>query len=481
MKAILFSSFVVALFGLPASALTLIQPTTQAQLKEKAEIAILVAKVQAAMEKQRELRSEVDELTDVWPLDSKERLKRLKDLRVIAASLRDLETKKSEAAGEAIRRTAALYGIDPGGTLLPDGSTRPPWSISFSNRLTHPVFNRTKQAWEMESAQFAPGVKHNGMTWSDGSVTITERAFSSPAFLAATMAHERVHNDQHALGTRASMSPHARELSARNAVLNLDVLMAIGASKDDERLIRSSADEYLSRPDLYFPIQAAPGGAIPSAEGYSEFGVDAEAVARMRRDAGELRSSIEQQQMSRIRESIAWIHEANANTAAAQVVTEAEKCGLYQVDAGASRYRLGSTIRTVVLRYQDNDGLLSSALLVNACFRPGGDSPCNEGMSVLQRRWGERAFQDAIMVGRGTDEGVGNCFLYLRRNLRPTADFSEVRKIVKEYNDSRRPTDDRSEPETPPAPTPNPVRPIPEPITPTPTRPTCRYQGDWCK
>lgn len=206
----------------------------------------------------------------------------------------EIDAKRQQATilyNEAIHAAISAYGIAPDrkvANLVMGGE--------FKGRKATwmPVFGEVKSRWLQDykghSMEIKPPVGGaDALTWPTGQIEIGENVFTSPAFLAAIIAHETIHFEQrttHGRGDRPGMTFRAMELEAYNDILSPQRAAALGLQSWETAIIDSRKTKALNTPeDAYVSPFAgldasgpdAPSAGIPGLEsietgGDSSFG-----------------------------------------------------------------------------------------------------------------------------------------------------------------------------------------------------------------
>ncbi len=472
------------LFCSPAAAgVALRTPTSAADLAKQREIAELLARIAEINDERAALDDRYRQELAALPRDpahiAASRLRAREEGAGLTEAFSALNRAKMEKAARAIELTRELYGLDPVGTFDKEGKPRGPLNVAFTTEDV--PYHEWTDADGPHAESGRPDTQYYGITWADGTITVTENAFKSPGFLAATITHERVHVDHKANGTGDRMSAYERERAARDAVITDKAKAALGLTPQDVKALEDAAKDFLKHPEDFVPMPARPGLKRPSDQGYGGFGIDAEALAELDDGSSALRRSVEAETAARSQRFIGRMNESNGVVNAAFMSAAAAACNLLPVDAENGRYRAAvGHGQAVNLRYADADGFYVGLLLAHACTVPWEASPCNDGMSALARRWKDKAFRRSVVPAAGSDQEVANCFWHLVGHLRPTADFQDVRAKVAELQEEARGPSGPSNA--------TPQKPPQEPRgggegrapRPTPDRPHCRHSGAWC-
>lgn len=457
-------------------------PTTTAELKKKADIATLVARVNEIPDDKDVMSERHNELLAKLPRDpanlAQSRRRAREDAQELARALRTLNEERETKAKEAIRLTCELYGIHPTGLFDSAGNPRKPLTVEFTAAKV------PKHEWTDGAGTHAqtvsPDSTHLGVTWGDDTITITLEAFKTPGVLAGTLVHERVHVDQHINGTGDRMTGFERERAARDAVLTDKTKAALGYTAKDVEFLEDAAKQFLKRPGDFIPIPVTPGQKPSAERGFDNFGIDSELLAELNDHSNDLRRTVQDQSTERSRQLIERINDGNREVSAAFRAEAASRCNLIPVEpvSDAYRVRVGRG-ETVNLRYEDEDGFYASLLLVHSCTVPWQSDACNGGMNAIHRRWGERGFRKSVLLAAGSDQKLINCVWYMHDNLRAPSDYQEVRRVSSEFQALSRSEESSATPGSPPPP-PRTPRSATEGRVSPPARPRCRFMGSWC-
>lgn len=468
MRTILIVAIVLAVIPIPAGALR--EVVTVDQIAKRQTVEELLNQVSRLQFKRGLLFKKFQDVRMRVDYDPVE-------VRAINAAAKVIDHQIAGLGEAAVALTLEIYGIAPTdtGRLILERSdyknSGATYRVLFAKKATHKA--RNPRTGESEAFSVA-SPKLLGVTWPDGTISITENALRSPGILAATLVHETVHYDQRTLPHGARVGQLDREVSAFGSALSNDAQLKLGLTKADVDYLKEVHAAFMADPESYFPRSSATvspliGAGDPGDEtGFGQFGADAEALSRLNDQSSALRRSVEVAAAARSQEFIGRMNEG-ADVVAAAFRTEAvSRCNLMPVNAESDQYkvRVGRG-QPVNLRYADADGFHVAALLAQACTVPWQTAPCNEAMPVLKRRWKDEGFRKSVVPAIGTDERVSHCFWHLVRKLKATDEFQKVREKVAEFEHSNRQERDTPVASPPTAPRPpregEPRNPAPRP------------------
>lgn len=408
-------------------------------------------------------------------------------IRVLDSGIRSLDHAIAGLGESALDLTLDVFGLTPVGDrrILDDSDFHgqpAPFRVQFSNSRTHRAFN--PKTGKLEVSHFEKSTVM-GISWEDGTITITEQALRSPGILAATLVHEIVHYNQRTLPHGVSRNAMEREVSAFGSVLSNETILKLGLTAEDVKILKAFQADFMANPEGYLPQSGLPTnqmagiGSIEDLGPLGEFAVDREAIARVNEESSALRRSIEIQAHARSQEFLARIDAGASELSAAFRSKEASNCNLMAVNAEADQFRVRvGRGQPLNLRYADADGFFVAVLLAQACSLPSQLSPCNDGMEIVRRRWDEKDFRDSVMLAVGSDKVISDCFWHLNDKLKAKDDFETLRAKAKRFRETREAASPNPLPAPPSQTAPPPER-EPRPV-PRPDIPHCRHMGAWC-
>lgn len=283
------AALVLLFLALPSLALQ--RPRSQEELGEldsiraamDAERASFPRKRAALVEERENLRLKVDKASE---------------LAAKVAEIEVLDASHARTMNEIVRRTRALFGIEPPrsrGALVAGrlAGAQSSWDPRYAPKRV----SRTTIGLDGRPLLLTTGANWEGITWSDGAVEVNDDAFISPGYLGAVLFHESIHFEQFITpGQGDVITAVQSELRAHSRSSGREASEVFQLTPGERSRIHKSHQNQLERfrknPDvLMIAVQFESGGSPEQdrATAESEFdrsGKDAAPLSRLYQPAG---------------------------------------------------------------------------------------------------------------------------------------------------------------------------------------------------